>query len=79
MYICTMDIHSILKPDNEQTIAVTTLFGLEELLADELDLLGASHVKIGNRVVHCKGNLKFIYKFVFITQFFNNTFIFLIC
>jgi putative N6-adenine-specific DNA methylase len=57
-----MDIKSVFQPENEQSIAVTTLYGLEELLADELDELGASHIEIGNRVVHCKGNLKTIYK-----------------
>ncbi len=61
-YFCTMDIKSVFQPENEQKLAVTTLFGLEEMLADELDELGASHIEIGNRVVHCKGNLKTIYK-----------------
>lgn len=56
-----MDMHKIFDSKNEQTIAVTTLYGLEELLADELDALGANHIEIGNRVVHCKGDLKFIY------------------
>ena len=57
-----MDIKKVFQPEIEQTLAVTTLYGLEELLADELDELGASHIEIGNRVVHCKGNLKTIYK-----------------
>ncbi|MGB0392169.1 MAG: THUMP domain-containing class I SAM-dependent RNA methyltransferase [Salibacteraceae bacterium] len=52
----------IFEPARNQTLAVTTLYGLEELLADELDALGASHIEIGNRVVHCKGDLKTIYK-----------------
>lgn len=57
-----MEMTSIFEPARKQSLAVTTLFGLEELLADELDALGADHIKIGNRVVHCKGDLKFIYK-----------------
>ena len=57
-----MEMTSVFEASHKQTLAVTTLFGLEELLADELDALGAEHIKIGNRVVHCKGDLKFIYK-----------------
>ncbi|MFT4754360.1 MAG: putative N6-adenine-specific DNA methylase [Salibacteraceae bacterium] len=57
-----MEMTSIFEASKKQKLAVTTLFGLEELLADELDELGAEHVKIGNRVVHCIGDLKFIYK-----------------
>jgi putative N6-adenine-specific DNA methylase len=57
-----MDMKTVFEPARNQTLAITTLYGLEELLADELDSLGASHIEIGNRVVHCKGDLKTIYK-----------------
>ncbi|UTW66743.1 class I SAM-dependent RNA methyltransferase [bacterium SCSIO 12643] len=57
-----MNVKKIFDPKSEQTIAVTTLYGLEELLADEIKQLGAKNVEVGNRVVHCSGNLKFIYK-----------------
>lgn len=57
-----MDITSIFDASKKQTLAITTLFGLEELLAKELKELGANNIEIGNRVVHCKGDLKTIYK-----------------
>ena len=57
-----MNIQDTFQPKNFQDIAVTTLYGLEELLADELREIGAKNVEVGNRVVHCKGNQKTIYK-----------------
>lgn len=57
-----MDIKSVLDAQHKQTLAITTLYGVEELLANELRNLGVKNVEIGNRVVHCKGNLKAIYK-----------------
>ncbi len=57
-----MKYSHIFESKEIQTLAVTTLYGLEELLAEELKNLGAKNVEIGNRVVHCKGNLKTIYK-----------------
>lgn len=57
-----MNTRKIFDPKSEQTIAITTLYGLEELLANELKELGAKNIDVGNRVVHCSGNLKFIYK-----------------
>src|SRR5690606_42056763 len=39
-----------------------TLFGLEELLAQELRQLGASAVEIGNRSVSFEGDKGFMYK-----------------
>ena len=56
-----MNIQDTFQAKNFQTLAVTTLYGLEELLADELRELGAKNVEIGNRVVHCLGNQKTIY------------------
>ncbi len=40
----------------------TTLFGLEEVLAKELQILGAQQVKIGNRSVSFIGDKGFMYK-----------------
>ena len=39
-----------------------TFFGFEEILAKELQLLGAQQVEIGTRVVHFKGDKGFMYK-----------------
>lgn len=57
-----MDISSVFEPKTKQNLAVTTLYGVEELVADELKALGAINIEKGNRVVHCKGDLKVIYK-----------------
>lgn len=46
---------------NFQMIA-KTLFGLEEVLADELRLLGAGNVRLGNRCVYFEGDTGFLYK-----------------
>lgn len=43
-------------------IIATTLFGLEELLAEELRGLGAADVEILNRAVRYRGNLTMLYK-----------------
>ncbi|MEL6124105.1 MAG: class I SAM-dependent RNA methyltransferase [Bacteroidota bacterium] len=39
-----------------------TFFGLESILADEIDLLGGTVTEIGNRVVHFEGDLRTLYK-----------------
>ena len=39
-----------------------TFFGFEEILAKELQMLGAQHVEIGTRVVSFKGDKGFMYK-----------------
>lgn len=39
-----------------------TFFGFEELVAKELQLLGAQQIEIGTRVVHFKGDIGFMYK-----------------
>ena len=39
-----------------------TFFGFEEILARELQILGAQHVEIGTRVVSFKGDKGFMYK-----------------
>jgi putative N6-adenine-specific DNA methylase len=41
---------------------VKTIQGLENVLAEELIALGASQVEIGNRGVHCMGDLRFVYR-----------------
>lgn len=43
-------------------ISVKTLFGLERLLAKELEDLGAEDIVTGRRVVYCSGDLELIYR-----------------
>jgi len=50
-----------MKDDNFYMLA-KTMFGLEEILADELRKLGAQHVKPMNRAVSFKGDKGFMYK-----------------
>lgn len=57
-----MNIDNLFDSKHTQEIAITTLFGLEDLLVDEIKLLGGKKVEKGNRVVHCEGDLQFIYK-----------------
>ncbi len=47
---------------NEIEIQVKTFFGLEEVLARELQKLGAKDLEIKNRAVNCTGDLGFLYK-----------------
>ena len=47
---------------NQFEIIVTTLFGLEEILATELNQLGASDIEILNRAVKCRGDQAMLYK-----------------
>jgi len=42
-------------------ITVKTLFGLEQLLAEELQSLGAQDIQVGNRVVLCEGDQRLLY------------------
>jgi len=53
--------NSILVNENFKMVA-KTLFGFEELLAEELRTLGAFDVKVGIRNVSFKGDLGFMYK-----------------
>ncbi len=39
-----------------------TMYGLEDILADELENLGAQHIKVLNRAVSFKGDTGFMYK-----------------
>jgi putative N6-adenine-specific DNA methylase len=50
-----------MKNDNFYMLA-KTMYGLEEILADELKDLGAQNVKIQNRAVSFKGDTGFMYK-----------------
>ena len=43
-------------------VSVKTLFGLEEMLVDELKAIGVEKIVKGNRIVHFKGGLKDIYR-----------------
>lgn len=48
--------------NEKQSVSVKTLFGLEELLVKELEALGATEIKPANRIVHCKTDLKGLYR-----------------
>ena len=50
-----------MKDDNFYMLA-KTMFGLEEILAEELRKLGAQNVKPMNRAVSFKGDKGFMYK-----------------
>ncbi|MEQ9305351.1 MAG: THUMP domain-containing protein, partial [Marinoscillum sp.] len=41
---------------------IKTLFGLEEVLADEVKALGGQQVQIHKRSISCEGDLEFLYK-----------------
>ena len=43
-------------------IQIKTLFGLEEILAEEIKKLGGKDVVVKNRAVNCEGDLGFLYK-----------------
>ncbi|MEI6816521.1 MAG: THUMP domain-containing protein [Bacteroidota bacterium] len=49
------------KRRNDEYVA-TTLFGLEEVLAEELHVLGAKEIKIGGRAVYFEGDKEILYK-----------------
>ena len=48
--------------DNNYKMVAKTLFGMEELLAQELRQLGASDIEMGTRMVSFKGDKGFMYK-----------------
>ena len=50
-----------MKTENFYMLA-KTMYGLEEILADELKELGAQNIKILNRAVSFKGDKGFMYK-----------------
>ncbi len=43
-------------------IHIKTLFGLENVLAEEIDQLGGQNVKPAKRSVNCEGDMEFLYK-----------------
>lgn len=49
-----------LNKDND--VSVKTLYGLEELLVKELEALDIKDIRPANRIVHCKTDLKGIYR-----------------
>ncbi|OKL41334.1 THUMP domain-containing class I SAM-dependent RNA methyltransferase [Pontibacter flavimaris] len=49
-------------PTENFNIIVTTLSGLEEVLAEELQALDMEFVKVGNRAVSCSGNMRQLYE-----------------
>lgn len=50
------------KFSSQNTFSAKTIFGFEEILADELKLLNAANIKTGNRVVTFQGDNKLLYK-----------------
>lgn len=44
------------------SLVIKTLFGLEDLLAKEIQSIGGREIKIGTRMVQCEGDLGFVYK-----------------
>ncbi len=48
--------------DNNFYMLAKTMFGLEEILAEELRILGAQNIKIMNRAVSFRGDKGFMYK-----------------
>ena len=54
-----------MQKEKQLHISVKTFKGLEEELAKEIRELGGSHIEVGNRVVHTRGDLGFIYKLTY--------------
>ena len=52
----------------DYNFVVTTLFGLEDILADEIRSIGGRDIKILNRAVNCTGDLGFMYKCNFLLR-----------
>ncbi|WP_347159339.1 THUMP domain-containing class I SAM-dependent RNA methyltransferase [Pontibacter chitinilyticus] len=50
------------NPNGNFNITVTTLAGLEEVLAAELQALDMEYIKVGHRAVTCSGNLRQLYE-----------------
>lgn len=53
---------SIINWNEKQSVSVKTLFGFEEMLAKELEEIGVDDIRPANRIVHCKANLKEVYR-----------------
>ena len=54
---------------NKVSVSVKTLYGLEDMLVDELKEIGVSDIKAGNRIVHCKSDLRGIYRICLESRF----------
>ena len=52
----------MLDTDKDLKIQIKTFFGLENVLAEEINKLGGKNVEIKNRAVNCEGDLGFLYK-----------------
>lgn len=50
------------NPNGNFNITVTTLAGLEEILAEELRALDMDYIKVGTRAVTCSGNQRQLYE-----------------
>jgi putative N6-adenine-specific DNA methylase len=48
--------------DENYSMVATTMMGLEDILAEELRLLGAQHINVLNRAVEFVGDVGFMYK-----------------
>ena len=57
-----MSINRPELPPSLTRFIATTLFGLEQVLADELELLGAKNITIGNRAVEFAGDKRLMYQ-----------------
>jgi putative N6-adenine-specific DNA methylase len=55
-------LHKTEAQSTDFSMIAKTLFGLEQVLASELEALGAREVRIMNRAVEFRGNLKLLYK-----------------
>jgi putative N6-adenine-specific DNA methylase len=51
-----------MRNDNTYNLLAKTLYGLENVLADELKSIGADQIKIANRAVYFSGDKEMIYK-----------------
>ena len=50
------------KKVKKEEFVATTLYGLEEILAEELDNLGAGNISLGSRAVYFEGDRAVLYK-----------------
>jgi putative N6-adenine-specific DNA methylase len=54
--------HTPMPASADFELTATTLFGLEEVLADELNQLGARQVEVGTRAVTFRGDMRLVYE-----------------
>lgn len=52
----------LLDEESPLQLTATTLYGLEDILSEELQQLGATEVEVGRRVVHFKGTKSLLYR-----------------